>query len=99
VNHMIRIEFDPKGNFTYVPSLLRVEATDTVQWRCLTAPFTIMFKNTTPFVEGMEAYAQAGVPSTPLTVADVKGHFHYAVAVFDGTRVLLDAGCPGLVAN
>ena len=99
MNHLIRIEFDTQGNFTYTPSLLRVAATDPVQWHCLTAPFTIMFKNTTRFVDGMEAYAPPSVPSSPLIVANVKGQYHYAVAVFDGARVLLDAGCPGLVAN
>jgi plastocyanin len=99
MNHTIQIEVDTRGSMTYTPSMLRVAAGDTVQWCSPSGPFAIMLKDTSPFTEGMDAYSCAGTPSEPLTVANVKGQFHYAVAVFDGSRVHLEAGCPVLVVN
>src|SRR5580704_4798555 len=95
----IKIEVDDQGNFTYYPSMLRVSAGDTIQWECPQHPFAILFKSTTPFLEGMDAHGQAGQLSEPRTVADVKGHFSYAVAVFAFGQVRLDCSCPGLLAN
>jgi hypothetical protein len=99
MNHTIQIDVDARGNMTYTPSMLRMEAGDTVQWICPLGPFAIMLKDTSPFKEGMDAYACAGTPSSPMCVADAKGQFHYAVAVYDGSRVHMDAGCPMLLAN
>jgi len=100
MEHIIRIDVDDCGNMTYTPSMLRVAAGDTVQWRCPLGPFAIMFKETSPFKEGMDAFARdAGTLSSPRYVADTKGQFHYAVAVYDGSRVHMDAGCPMILAN
>jgi plastocyanin len=99
MNHTIQIDVDPRGSMTYTPSMLRVAAGDTVQWCSPSGPFAIILKDTSPFTEGMDAYSCAGTPSGPLTVADAKGQFHYAVAVFDGTRIHMDAGCPMILAN
>ena len=99
MNHTIQIHVDARGSMTYAPSMLRVKAGDTVQWCSPSGPFAIILKDASPFIDGMDAYSCAGRPSEPLTVADVKGQFHYAVAVFDGVRIHLEAGCPVLVVN
>lgn len=101
MQHIIRIDVDRAGNFTYYPALQRVTATtgDTVQWICPNGPFAILFRTRSPFVEGMEAHANAGIPSDPLTVANVKGQYHYATAVYNGDRVFMDSDCAGLLAN
>jgi plastocyanin len=99
MNCTIQIDVDAKGNMTYTPSMLRVEPGDTVQWICSSGPFTVMFKDASPFQKGMEAFAHGGTLSNALTVANVKGHFHYAVAVFHASRVHMDAGCPVLLVN
>jgi plastocyanin len=99
MNHTVQIEVDPRGSMTYTPSMLRVAANDTVQWLCPSGSFAVMFKETSPFKEGMDAFSCKGEASRPLIVDHVKGQFHYAVAVFDGSRVHIEAGCPVLVAN
>jgi plastocyanin len=97
--YIIEIHVDEDGNMTYKPSMQRVTADDTVQWVCPEASFTVMFKEKSPFREGMDTHSCAGKLSDPLTVDRVKGQFHYAVAVFNGSRVFMDAGCPVLLAN
>ena len=97
--HTIRIDVEDCGHMTYTPSMLRVEAGDTVQWICPLGPFAVMLKEKTPFKEGMGAHACGGTLSNPMCVADIKGEFHYAVAVYDGSRVHMDAGCPMILAN
>ena len=97
--HTIQIDVDACGNMTYTPSMLRVAPGDTVQWICPLGPFAIMLKEASPFTKGMDAFACAGTRSNPLTVDNIKGQFHYAVAVYDGTRVHIDAGCPMILAN
>jgi hypothetical protein len=99
MQHIIRIEVDTTGNFTYLPALQRVQFGDTVSWVCPLHPFAILFRTRSPFVEGMEASANAGIPSNPLTVANVKGQYHYAIAVYNGSRVFMDSDCAGLLAN
>jgi plastocyanin len=97
--YTIKIKVNSKGNMTYDPSMLRVAAGDTVQWRCPKGSFAVMFKEKSPFTHGMDTRASAGKLSPPLTVDKVKGHYHYAVAIFNGTDVFMDAGCPVLLAN
>jgi len=100
MNHIIGIDIDGRGSMAVTPSMLRVDAGDTVQWCCPSGPFTIMLKEGTPFIKGMDAFSCQGTPSSPLTVAqNVKGTYHYAVAVYDGSRLYMDAGCPMLLAN
>jgi plastocyanin len=97
--HTIQIDVDDHNNMTYTPSMLRVAAGDTVQWVCRLGPFAVMLKDKSPFNEGMDTHACGGTLSEPMWVADVKGEFHYAVAVYDGSRVHMDAGCPMILAN
>ena len=98
-NYTIQIDVDDRDNMTYIPSMLRVTEGDTVQWCCPSGAFAVMFKDGSPFTKGMDTFSCQGTPSNPMTVANVKGQFHYAVAVFDERRVHLDAGCPMILAN
>ena len=107
----ITIEVDPPGlvpsggsvgNFVYKPALLRVEDGDTITWHCQ-YPFTLVFKAGTP-IDQMEVWGNAitggGFSSDLYTVSDdVKGMFHYAVAVWKDGRVLMDVACAGLSVN
>jgi hypothetical protein len=109
VHYEIVIEVDPAnlipppsapgyigGNFVFRPALLRVRANDTITWKCA-HPFTIYFKGTTP-VDDMEIFGDTG-STLPAKVQDVKGHFHYAVAVWTGARIFMDASCAGISVN
>ncbi|MGO9254923.1 MAG: hypothetical protein ACLQU1_01265 [Bryobacteraceae bacterium] len=98
------------GNFVYTPSLVRVSSGDTITWFCVN-PFSLVFKEGTP-VNEMEVFgrpgtlippgAPAGVSyysAGPYNVCNVKGHFHYTVAVSLGAQVFLDSGCPDVSVN
>jgi plastocyanin len=101
MDHTIQIEvFDGRGSMTYTPSMLRVAPDDTVTWCCPSGHFAIMFKDGSPFTEGMDAFSSRETPSSPKRVAKgIKGQFHYAVAIFDGSRIFMDAGCPMILVN
>ena len=106
-DYTITITIDGNGNFTHSPSLLRVTKNDRVFWQCQYA-FAIMFDEGTP-LDNMMMQAQTGLStgsnsypfSTPLINVnnDAVGNFHYAVALWDGSHVWVDAGCPVIVAN
>jgi plastocyanin len=106
VNYTVTIAVDPDslwpsgkpagascGNFVYSPALIRVSAGDTITWTC-NHPFALTFKEGTPVDEVQLTGTGSGPYSTGArTVADVKGQYHYAVAVWDGSQVHLDASC------
>jgi hypothetical protein len=95
------------GNFVYTPALLRVEAGDKVAWTC-GSPFTLVFKERTP-IDHVEVFSKAvyrtgetipaGYCTDTFPVNDVKGHFHYAVGVYQNGLVFLDASCPDFSVN
>jgi len=109
VHYVIHISVDPNsltpppstagyigGNFVFEPSLLRVRANDVITWKC-THPFALTFKEGTP-VDDMELFGDSG-SSGPHTVLNVKGNFHYAVAVWTGSRIFMDASCASISVN
>lgn len=112
VNYIVTIAVDPPdlwpsgtpegascGNFVYSPALVRVSPGDTITWTC-NHHFALTFKEGTPVDEVELTGTGSGPYSTgPRTVRDVKGQFHYAVAVWDGSRVHLDAACAGASVN
>ncbi|SPE43598.1 hypothetical protein SBA3_990004 [Candidatus Sulfopaludibacter sp. SbA3] len=107
--YTIHIELDPPGlvptggsfgNIVYRPALLRVQAGDMVRWTCQ-HPFVVVFKDQTPF-EAVEINSQliSGVSETgSYTIQNVKGQFHYAVAIWNGTNVFADVACPRISVN
>ena len=99
-NHVIDISVNNlTGDFYYSPSTVRVPdpGLDTVQWQC-SVPFALMFREGTP-IDHMEIYGGGGPTPMFTVVGSAKGHYHYAVAVFDGTRVFIDSGCPDIIVN
>ncbi len=109
VNYTVTIEVDPpelwpgapppgasRGNFVYKPGLLRVSAGDTIEWKC-SMPFALTFKEGTP-VDQVELDG-GGCTTGAHPVGEVKGQFHYAVAVWDGTCVHIDASCAVVSVN
>jgi len=110
-NHQIEIGIstpDQKGNvdFFIVPSLKRVYREDTITWTCTSGPFAVLFHDRTPCDQmdarsGSSPNTASTWTSNTLTVRDdtAGGHYHYSVAVFNGSYVYLDAGCPDLIVN
>jgi len=111
IHYTVNIAVDPPGlvpqggsvgNFIYTPALLRVEAGDQVTWTCSSA-FVLVFKEGTPLDQvqlvGCACQGTSGFSTGIHTVQQVRGQFHYAVAVWDGQRVLMDAACAGLSVN
>jgi len=99
MNFLIDISVDPHGNFHYSQALLHVRMGDNVSWKCTSGFFSLQFSGGSP-MNGMETFAPPSANSPLMTVTtSASGMFKYAVAVFDGTRVHLDAACPVLVAN
>ena len=109
VHYVIQIEIDPpnlnptpgspgtkSGNFVYLPSLLRCNPGDTVEWRCA-HPFSLTFIDVTPTDE-VELFADSGTTG-PHTITAASGQFHYAVAVYKHPRVFMDASCPHISVN
>jgi plastocyanin len=91
------------GNFSYSAATLHVQSGDTVTWQCQN-PFSVMFKEDTPIGQvTLHGEMVSGQYVTPANLgevrADASGHYHYGVAVYDGSAVQLDIGCPDLVAN
>jgi hypothetical protein len=97
-SYLINITVGGGGNFTYSPSTLRAQITDKIYWKC-PKDFALMFLDGTP-IEMMETHGKAGIATPKYQVSpDAKGHYHYAVAVWNGTRVFIDSGCPDIVIN
>ena len=106
-NHTITIAVDSSGNFTYTPAALHVATGDGICWQCA-SNFVIMFKEGSP-IGNMMAQGQGQSVSSTYTYAFVtsmgsvnsaaSGHYHYSVAVWDGTYVWIDAGCPVIIAD
>jgi hypothetical protein len=109
INYIVNIAVDPPGvipsggsvgNFVYTPALLRVLPGDTIQWTC-DHPFVLSFKGSTP-VDQVEC---VGLPdgltwaTDQYPVSHVRGQYHYAVALWDGVRLFLDADCGGVSVN
>jgi hypothetical protein len=107
--YTVRIAIDPPGdvppggsvgNFAYSLSLVNVNANDQITWTC-DYPFAVSFKEGTP-IDQMEVFGspQGKRFSThSYKVRAVRGHFHYAVAVWNGSRVFIDASCPHVRVN
>lgn len=97
--HTISISLDPStGSFTYSPSTVRATATDTIQWQSA-MPFALMFLDQTPIGQ-MEVCGPPPLGFPPFQIdGQAEGHYHYAVAVWDGARVHIDSGCPDIIIN
>ena len=109
ISYTIQITVDPPGaapsggstgNFVYAPALLRVERDDTVTWTCA-SPFAVSFKERTPIdhVEVFGHETRGGFSAGPFIIHGERGRYHYAVAVWNGTRVFIDAACPQISVN
>ena len=103
-DNVISIKVIDDGDFHYQPSVKHVRLGQTVTWTCNQGPFSISFKDRTPFgrtnlhatqPEGAEAWYVTSAPAK----TDDFGHFHYAVAVFVHGKVFLDAGCPDIIVG
>lgn len=108
MDHPITISIDVNGNLTVSPSALHVASgTDNVYYQC-EYTFAIEFNDDTP-LDNMSMQAQRGLTtgsnsypySTPLIPidSDARGHYHYAVAIWDGTNLWMDSGCPDIICN
>jgi len=113
IHYTVQIRVDPPdtapsggstGNFVYEPALLRVERDDTITWHCA-SPFTVSFKERTP-IDNVEVFGDAtrdattkGYSAGPFRIHGERGRYHYAVAVWNGTRVFVDSACPQISVN
>ena len=88
-DHTVTLTVDANGNFTYSPTLLRVEHGDTVQFD-YAGHFEIMFKERTP---GDKLFLWQD--DSLLTIREDAEYavYHYAAAVKRGNRVFLDSAC------
>ena len=108
-DHKISISVDANGNFTYSPSVLRVDLTgsDNVTWNCEQGPFSVVFTGQTPLdqlsAQGTEHGREWSTGKVDVDQEASPGHYHYAVAVFTNAhspvRVHLDAACPEIIVN
>jgi plastocyanin len=101
-DNVILIKVIDDGDFHYQPSVKNVKLGQSVTWTCAQGPFSISFKDRTPFGRtNLHATKPEGSDSWYVTSAPAKtselGHFHYAVAIFTNDRVYLDAGCPEVI--
>jgi hypothetical protein len=87
-----------RGNFRYSHALLRVKLNDTITWTFNggSSNFALEFKEGSPIGQILVNGATGG---GPFTVSVPKGNFHYSVAVWDGTNVHIDSGCPRISVN
>jgi hypothetical protein len=106
-NHTITISvsIDTHGNadFTVSPSAKRIYDDDHVTWISTDGPFAIQFQDGTPFSDlDMRASTEDSInfaTETHKVRDNVRGHFHYSVAVCKDGQVYLDSACPELIAN
>jgi plastocyanin len=109
INYTITIAVDPDdvipeggttGNFVYTPALLRVTSGDTITWKS-DHPFVLTFKAGTPVddIELVGSHEDDNYTTGAQTVLGDKGHYHYAVALWNGSRVFIDAACPHISVN
>jgi plastocyanin len=109
ISYTITIALDPPGlvptggstgNFVYTPALLNVLTGDSITWQC-NSQFSVAFKEQTPIgeMQAMGCAAGSGYSAGPYTVEAAQGSFHYTVAVWNGTQVYMDAGCPRVSVN
>lgn len=97
----ISISVTPDGDFTYAPSVKHVQAGQMVIWVSTQGPFTISFKDGTPFGQ-LNFHSVRGEEGWFVTTREAgkgSGHFHYAVAIVAEGRVFMDAGCPEIIVN
>ena len=101
----ITIKVSGEGDFTYDPSVKRIKAGESITWVSSQGPFSISFKDGTPF-EQLDFHSElAGkewrISSGKLGALPGPGHFHYAVAVFSvkDETVYLDAACPEVIVT
>ena len=92
-NFNVKITVDNKGNFTYDPSFVRVTHGDHIAFS-LTNPshlhFEVIFKERTP---GDKLYLWEGDNTLEIEEDAPYGLYHYAAAVYTGSRVFMDSGC------
>src|SRR5215468_5284423 len=84
-------------NFTYLPAVYHAKANSSITW-IANGNWAAQFYNGTPLKEGTSLSASKGV-ELKTTVTDVKGVYHFAVAVEIGGEVFLDAGCPTIIID
>ena len=102
----IQVSVTEKGEFTHHPSLKHVAPNETVTWTSKTGPFTISFKEGSPFGQ-LTYYAELKdgiwqIETLPAKPARA-GHYHYAIAIYvkneDKEQIHLDAGCPEIIID
>lgn len=99
---VISVSVIDDGDFHYKPSVKKLKAGESVTWTCDQGPFAVSFKERTPFgrtnlhstkaKDGKSWAINSVLPKNP-----ERGHFHYAVAIYAGEKVYLDAGCPEVI--
>ena len=114
MDHLITISLDANGDFTHSPSAVHALSGENVYWGSI-YPFTIQFQDESPLVapvsssvtissetgltaEGLGTALPCGTPPAPVD-DEAKGNYHYAVALWDGYKVRIDAGCPVIICN
>src|SRR5437867_4024080 len=97
--HLVTIEVDQWGNFSYGKGALRVRAGESVCWRCPSGNFAVSFERS-PFEEDVHIHGVQEVPTAAYMVKEVPyGSYHYAVAVAVGAKVWINAGCPEIIVR
>jgi hypothetical protein len=96
--HVVTIEVDQWGNFSYGKGALRVKVGDTVTWECPSGNFAVSFERS-PF----EDVHFSGTPRVRADAGMVQnvpyGSYHYAVAVAVGSTLWINAGCPEIIVR
>ncbi len=92
-DYKVKITVDDKGNFTYDPSFIRVTYEDRITFTLTNSShqhFEVIFKERTP---GDKLYLWEGDRTLKIEQDAPYGLYHYAAAVFTGSRVFMDSGC------
>jgi hypothetical protein len=87
-NHTVKLIVQD-GNFTYLPTMLRVKEGETVEFQS-DGPFEIMFKERTP---GDKLFLSERDPILTINEDAEYAVYHYAAATHDGVHVFLDSAC------
>jgi hypothetical protein len=88
-NHTVTLSVDEHGNFTFAPTLLRVDQGESIQFNCA-GSFEVMFKERSP---GNRLYLWEGDSILTIDPDAEYAVYHYAAAIKKGDRVFLDAAC------
>jgi hypothetical protein len=89
------------GDITYAPAVSNVARGDGIAWNAA-APFTLVFRERTPFDEAVlhsEPTGESHAVRTNVRADAPPGIYYYAVGIATPDGVFVDAGCPAVIVH